>query len=667
MKKLFTIDDFIIAFISALVYGLSFEIPMLLGWGIWTALPLCLIIGGAIDAVTKRIVFNKTVQKSATNKALVFFALFVIFIIVQYVALQLRGLSVKDYLVGNYISSILPSVLGFVFSMVSRWYKIRKIRVRYGDGSQGFLYDDMYTREEIEEFNKQNRQIQGGYDTKLAVKTKTGVYVGYKEKKGVVYREIPYAKPPVGKLRWKAPEPLPASDEVFEAKYFGASAIQVEHKGSILKIHRQSEDCLTLNVCVGKKDNNDKKPVVVLFHHGDFSYGGSADPLMYVEKIADAYADFIGVSFNYRLGIFGFIDFSEVPGGEDYPDALNLGLLDQIAALEWVKENISAFGGDPDNITVMGFESGAISVSLLAACNRAKGLFQKAFLFFGSPDFCYLTPDAARTFAKKLLEETGAKSMDELQRLSSEQLKDVNQKIGLHRVAPTCDGKLIPSNVFDAYKNGAADGIEFIVGIPSNEGLVLKSFMGEENFEEIVSENIEETLSSYLDADTAASVRNYIENRAKHTTALEAKGKFFEQWSALSMYLSAMQLATGGNKVHLMCWDVKPLIQNLGSGTVDVVLALLGNNRISKMYGNVLDPAISEILQQFLKKFIGGEAMSLYNNEIKGVKAIDWKEFPSALIVSNENFKCAPIEDRLYEIDGLWEFMKRNGATFARE
>jgi para-nitrobenzyl esterase len=301
--------------------------------------------------------------------------------------------------------------------MIVRWYQIRKIRVRYGDGSQGFLYDDMYTSEEIEEFNKQNRQIKGEYDTKLAVKTKTGVYVGYKEKKGVVYREIPYAKPPVGKLRWKAPEPLPASDEVFEAKYFGASAIQVEHKGSILKIHRQSEDCLTLNVCVGKKDNNDKKPVVVLFHHGDFSYGGSADPLMYLEKIADTYSDFIGVSFNYRLGIFGFIDFSEVPGGENYPDALNLGLLDQIAALEWVKENISAFGGDPGNITVMGFESGAISISLLAACERAKGLFQKAFIFFGSPDFSYLTPEAARAFAQKLLEETGAKSMDELQRL----------------------------------------------------------------------------------------------------------------------------------------------------------------------------------------------------------------------------------------------------------
>ena len=284
MKKLFTIDDFIIAFISALVYGLSFEIPILLGWGIWTALTLCLIIGGAIDMVTKKIVFNKVVQKNAMNKTLIFCALFIIFIIGQYAALQLTGLSVKDYLLENYINSILPSILGFIFSMIVRWYQIRKIRVRYGDGSQGFLYDDIYTSEEIEEFNKQNQQIKGKYDTKFAVKTKTGVYVGYKEKQGVVYSGIPYAKPPVGELRWKAPESLPESDVVFEAKHFGASAIQVEHKGSILKLHRQSEDCLTLNICVGRKDNGDKKPVVVLFHHGDFSYGGSADPLMYFEK-----------------------------------------------------------------------------------------------------------------------------------------------------------------------------------------------------------------------------------------------------------------------------------------------------------------------------------------------------------------------------------------------
>ena len=434
-----------------------------------------------------------------------------------------------------------------------------------------------------------------------------------------------------------------------------------------MRVHRQSEDCLTVNICVDGKTAANKKPVLVLFHHGDFSYGGSADPLMFFEKLAGVYTDFVGVSFNYRLGIFGFIDFSEVEGGEKYPDALNLGLLDQIAALTWIKENISAFGGDPDNITVMGFESGAISISLLAVCERAKGLFQKAFIFFGSPDGAYLTPEDARNFAGKLLNETGAKSPDELQRLSTEQLKAANQKLGLHRVAPTCDGKFIPLNVFDAYKNGAADGIEFIVGIPSNEGHVYKSFIGEESYEEILTENIEETLSSYLDAATAAAVRSYIENQAQNTTKLEAQGKFFEQWNALSMYLSAVQLAAGGNKVHLMYWDVKPLIENLGAGTVDVVSAFFGNSKISQMYGNVIDPAISEILQRFLKKFMLGESLQFYNNEIKGVKAIDWKKFPCALIVSNKKFKCEPIEDKLTEIDGLWEFMKKNGATYARK
>ena len=667
MKKIFTIDSLIVCFISGLGYGLAFEIPKILGYEMWQSSIICLAVGGILDAVATRIIFSKVVQNNNLNRILVFIAYFLIFLGVQYVVLSWKDLPVLEYLLGQYLYVIIPAILGFAISATKRWYLTRKIRKRYGDGSKGFLYDDMLSRAEIEEFNKQNQPIKGKYNTKLAVKTKTGIFVGYKEKKCMFFSGIPYAKPPVGNLRWKAPQPLPESEKVFEAKYFGASAVQVEHEGSILKHHRQSEDCLTLNIGFKNLDTDKKKPVMVLFHHGDFSYGGSADPLMYFEKIADTYADFIGVSLNYRLGIFGFIDFSEVPGGENYPDAINLALLDQIAALNWIKENISAFGGDPENVTVMGFESGAISVSLLAVCERAKGLFRKAFIFFGSPDNSYLTPEAARTFAKKLLEETGAKSMDELQRLTSEQLKDINQKIGLHRVAPTCDGKLIPANIFDAYKKGAANGIEFIVGIPSNEGHVYKSFIGEENYEEILSENIEETLSYYLDADTAAAVRSYIENRAKNTSELEAKGKFFEQWNALSMYLSAMQLASGGNKVHLMYWDVNPLIKNLGSGTVDVVLALFGNSKLSQMYGNVLDAAISEILQHFLKKFVRGEGMSLYNNEIKGVKAIDWKEFPYALIVSSKNFNCAPIEDRLYEIDGLWEFMKRNGATYAQK
>ena len=663
MKKLFTIDDLIIAFISAMAYGLSFEIPQLLDWEMWQALIPCMVIGGVIDMITKKIVFSKAVQKSATNKAIIFFAFVLIFIAGQYIALSLTGLSVEDYLPENYMYLILPSILGFVFSMIVRWYQVRKIRKRYGDGSDGFLYDDVIKTEEIEEWNKQNQPIKGDYAKKFAVKTKTGIYVGFKEKDCIVYLGIPYAKPPVGKLRWKAPQPLPESDEVFEAKYFGASAIQVEHEGSILKYHRQSEDCLTLNIAFGDKKTTKKKAVVVLFHNGDFSFGGSADPLMYSENLSNTSTDIIGVSFNYRLGILGFMDFSEVEGGENYPDALNLGLLDQIAALEWVKENISEFGGDPDNITVMGFESGAISINLLAVCEKAKGLFKKAFIFFGSPHGSYYKTDAARNWTKKLLQVTKTKTMAELQQLSTEELKDAAQKLGVQRIAPMCDGKLIPVNIWEAYQNGEAEGIEFIIGIPNNERQVYKSFIGGENYEKYMAETMEEILSEFLDDDTARDVKNYIENQKKTMPELEAQGKFFEQWSALSMYFSAMQLSAGGNKVHLMYWNVKPLIENLGSGTVDVISAFLGNKKILQMYGNVIDPAISEILQNLLKKFVIGEELQLYNNEIKGVKAVDWKKFPCALIVSNKNFQCELIEDKLTEIKSLLEFMKKSAQS----
>ena len=108
--------------------------------------------------------------------------------------------------------------------------------------------------------------------------------------------------------------------------------------------------------------------------------------------------------------------------------------------------------------------------------------------------------------------------MAELQQLPTEKLKAAAQKLWLNIASPTRDGKLIPEDVITAYKNGAADGIEFIIGIPSNEGHVYKSFIGEESYEEILSENIEETLSSYLDAATASAVRSYIENQAQNMT-----------------------------------------------------------------------------------------------------------------------------------------------------
>ena len=668
MKKLFTIDDLMVACIAAAGYGLGFEVPKILGWPDWQSLLVCLVAGYVLQEIGNKIVYSKTVQENPAYRYLAFATLIFSFLAAQYVAMSWMGISMLEALVGQYAYVILAPILGFAFSMAVRWYRVRKIRESYGDGSQGFVYDDVLKKTDLDEVNRQNQPISGAYDTSCAVKTKTGIYVGSKEKSFIYYSGIPYAKPPVGERRWKAPEPLPESDEVFEAKYPGASAVQVEFEGSILKHHRQSEDCLTLNICVDRKKKGGKRPVFVLLHHGDFTYGGSVDPLMDASDFIRTCPDVVGVSLNYRLGLFGFIDFSEIPGGEEYPDALNLGLLDQIAALRWIKENIAAFGGDPDRITVMGFESGATSISLLAACEQAKGLFQKAFVFFGTPQSAYDSPDESRFLAAKLAEETSATTMEELRQLSTEQLKEASQKLWKDLSVPTCDGKLLPSDVFGAFQKGAASGIEFIIGIPKNEVQVFQSFIGKEKLEEVVVnywDALAEKLTALLhDFDNSyvpdtRTLEAYVKEQAATEPELEVKAKLYEMGYVLSMYLCGKKLAEGGSKVHLFYWDEKPLIENLGSGTVEVATALFGNRETARAYGNEVDSDISEILRNFLKKFVCGDAMQIFNNEIRGVSAIEWKRFPQALIVADKKIRCGQVEDNLTEVRKVLEFCKK--------
>ena len=654
MKKLFTIDDFMVAFVSALGYGLGYTIPMHLGWPQLACLAACFALGIALEEIIGKIVFSKTVQQKTVNRVFTYAAILLVFLIAELVSMRLLDASLMEDLEEEFTWVVGLPVLGLIVNLLIRWYRVRKIRKLYGDGSEGYVFDLKDT--DIEETNQQNQPILGAYDESLAVKTRTGVYVGEKIKKTVCYLGIPYAKPPVGELRWKAPEPLPTSEAVFEAKNFGASAIQVEHKGSIIKHHRQSEDCLTLNICVAEEKSETKKPVLVLFHHGDFTCGGSVDPLLYGDSYVAGHPDTVFVSFNYRLGIFGFIDFSDVPGGVSRPDTLNLGLLDQIAALKWIKENIAAFGGDPERITVLGFESGATSILLLAVSAQAKGLFQRAFIFNGSPVSAYDTPEASRALARNLLKETQTATMEELLQLKTEALKDAAQRLWQNMCAPTCDGSLIPVDVYQACQDGAASGVEFIIGIPSHETRVFKSLVGDQKYRDGIIAAVAD-MKNCMDVSTSNTVQAYIETQTASSTELEAKSKLVDQWLALCIYRIAVKLSEGGNKVHLVYWDEKPLIENLGSGTVDAAAALLGNEDALQMYGGVMNADLSELLQTLLQKFIDGEALQLYRNEVGGVDAFTWKAFPKALIVSDGKLQCEPLEGRITELKGLLDFV----------
>ena len=222
--------------------------------------------------------------------------------------------------------------------------------------------------------------------------------------------------------------------------------------------------------------------------------------------------------------------------------------------------------------------------------------------------------------------------------------------------APTCDGKLVPKQVYEAYRNGAASGIEFIVGITGGEMQVFRSAVGRKNYEDAVNAAVD-NLQGYLDGSIAEAVRAYIEAQTSASSELEAKSKLVGQWIAMGIYLVAAKLSQGGNKVHLMYWDERALIENLGSGTADVLATLLGNGEALQMYGSVMNADLSETLQALLLKFVSGDALQLYRNEISGLDSLDWKAFSKALIVADGKLACDTIEDRITEVKGLLDYM----------
>ena len=304
-----------------------------------------------------------------------------------------------------------------------------------------------------------------------AVKTKYGTFNGFIDKRGVkTWLGIPYAQPPVGNLRWHAPENLLPSDKTFSAKKFGASPMQDKDETEAASMFKQSEDCLTLNIWTrGAKKN---LPVMVFIHGGGFVNGGSADPIYNGANFAVNH-DALIVTINYRVNIFGFMNFAAIDS--DFEDSGYLGIKDQLAALNWIKENISNFGGDPDNITIFGESAGSISAMLLMVTPAAKGLFQKVIAQSGNLAM-YHTPEQSANLADEFMNIGGYKNMRELLTKSTGELMNTYVKLCEERYYmtevdyfPTCDGKFLPLHPFGALKNGAARGIKLLTGNMAEE------------------------------------------------------------------------------------------------------------------------------------------------------------------------------------------------------
>src|SRR5579885_1839750 len=306
------------------------------------------------------------------------------------------------------------------------------------------------------------------------VETRYGKVRGTSRDTVTVWKGIPFAQPPLGPLRFQPPQPPEPWTDVRDATRFGLIAPQISAPlsalfGSGSTDIPQGEDCLYLNVWSPGADGK-KRPVLVWIHGGGF-VGGSGSTPWYDGTSFATQGDIVVVTLNYRLGVLGFLYLGELIG-QDYASG-NYGVLDQIAALEWVRDNIEAFGGDPGNVTIAGESGGGAKVSALLAMPSAAGLFHRAIIQSG-PGVRMLSPQKATENAEKLLKalEIAPRDVERLAMVPVEGIFAANAKVNgspLRGWSPVVDGSALPHHPFDPVAPAISANIPIIIGTNKDE------------------------------------------------------------------------------------------------------------------------------------------------------------------------------------------------------
>ena len=338
-------------------------------------------------------------------------------------------------------------------------------------------------KKRVQNLYGENKEIEGDYDKNLSVECNNGIFVGLKKNDVLSFKGIPYAKPPIGNLRWKNPILAEDSKKVYQAYYFGKSPVQTEWPSELGSYYPTSENCLTLNVWVNTKNKTEGKTVMVFIHGGSYGWGGTSDPIYDGYNLVNKFSDIILVTVEYRLGLLGFIDFSSVKGGEEYKTSGNLGLLDQICALKWVQKNIKNFGGDPKKVTIFGESAGGGSVSLLPIINGTEGLFKRVIAESGAINLSYSKKED-KLLTENLLKKAKKNNMKDLINISEENLKKMNEDLNEINNFPLRDNINIPEDLYNEYKTGKAKNIDMLLGSNKDE---VRYFINEMGYYSILS------------------------------------------------------------------------------------------------------------------------------------------------------------------------------------
>ncbi len=379
------------------------------------------------------------------------------------------------------------------------------------------------------------------------VKVEQGIVQGTIEDSLRVFKGVPFAKPPVGDLRWKAPQPAEKWDGVKQTTAFAPAPMQGGNPPS-----GKSEDCLYLNIWTPAMSANEKLPVLVWIYGGGFSGGATS----YYDGTILAKEGVILVSVAYRVNQFGFLAHPELSAESPNHVSGNYGILDQIAGLEWIQKNIAAFGGNPDKVTIFGESAGGISVSMLCASPLAKGLFSGAISESGGsfgptrpttfPGENMKTLEMAEADGVEYMQKAGVSSLAELRALDADK---VPSGFGMAGGWPIVDGYVIPDDQYKLYEEGKYNDVPVLIGYNSDEGASFSHEKTPEQYFAGVRARYGKFADKLIEAYPAGE--NTVPKTARDLARDAAFGWHTWSWARL-------QSETGESDVYLYYFDQHP-------------------------------------------------------------------------------------------------------------
>lgn len=476
-------------------------------------------------------------------------------------------------------------------------------------------------KEEMMALYGENKKItDGNYDKSLAVKCINGTFVGKRTGDVIAHKGIPFVgQQPVGELRWKAPVDVVPDDGVYEAYYNGKSPCQDEGVSQRASLYPQGEDCLYLNVWRAA-DGAVNKPVMVWIHGGAFEIGGTVEPREEGTNFVKENPDVILVSVEYRLNVFGFLHLSHLPDGADYPDAQNLGLMDQLMALKWVHENIAAFDGNPDNVTIFGESAGAGSVTLLPLVKGSQQYFKRVIAESGTPVFTRSTEEAIAC-TNELMAQLGCSTVADLQKVEVSKLVAVADGLLGLRTWAERDGNFLPLDPYEAYANGAAKDIDLMHGCNKDEMNYFVWGFGSD-WNEWAADRKAKKMAQMTDEEKALveSFCNDIKGEPYEYTS-----RLFDQlvFIAPLFRLSENQTKAGG-KTYTYFFTVESSVPLMKSGHAVELSTVFNHPEQTFVTGRTFDETFSKTMRRMWVQFAKTGNPSLSATESPDGKAKEW-------------------------------------------